>query len=332
MLDLGIVRPADEDHRHAREQRGAGHAACAQQADQRHAAQQGATPLACGGESGEGDHDDELRQEQHRLGQDQAAGVETGVVVGEDVARDHDVGVGDGQEGQQRECAVQGLAQHGSARVIAVGRLVAPVPAAPQEERSQAGRHEQRDRHRRHRGALGRADQHRDQPDQKPGHPEGRVEHAQLRPPALALEDSRLSADDGERVGRGGEQQRGVDALQPEQVPHQGGEHQQRRGEHQSAGSGDAQHLPFDLGDGLGGGRDPPGRRGLHGQLQHPDDEQHGHQAGHCAVLRGPEQACCQHLERVGRDVHDADRDSQPGAAAQECAEAAAGRWLRHGA
>ena len=49
---------------------------------------------SCGGRHRrEGDDHHELRQEQHRLGEDQAAGVEAGVVLVEHVAGDDDVGV-----------------------------------------------------------------------------------------------------------------------------------------------------------------------------------------------------------------------------------------------
>ena len=50
---------------------------------------------------GEGDDHDELGQEQHRLGQDQARGVDAGLVVVEGVAGHDDVGVRQREEGQQ---------------------------------------------------------------------------------------------------------------------------------------------------------------------------------------------------------------------------------------
>ena len=49
----------------------------------------------------ERDHHHELRQEQHRLGEDQAAGVQAGVVRVEDVAGDDDVDVGQREEREQ---------------------------------------------------------------------------------------------------------------------------------------------------------------------------------------------------------------------------------------
>ena len=104
VLHLGVVVAADEDHRDVGQQPRADGADQRRGPATRHeAADQGAAALAGRGHRGERDHHHELRQEQHRLGQDQAAGVEAGLVVVEHVAGDDDVGVREREERQQRQ-------------------------------------------------------------------------------------------------------------------------------------------------------------------------------------------------------------------------------------
>ena len=86
---------------------------------------------------GEGDHHDELREEQHHLGHDQAGRVEPRVVLVEHVARDDDVDAGQGEEDEQHLGVVRALHQHGAgARAPARPRRAYDARAAPTTRRA----------------------------------------------------------------------------------------------------------------------------------------------------------------------------------------------------
>ena len=112
VCDLGVLRR--RRRRPARapgsSQRASG-ADRAEHGDEGQAAEQRAAPLVAVDIDGNATHDHELRQEQHRLGEDQAAGVEAGVVLVEHVAGDDDVDVGEREEREQRLGVVERLAR-----------------------------------------------------------------------------------------------------------------------------------------------------------------------------------------------------------------------------
>ena len=63
------------------------------------------------GHVGEGDHHHELRQEEHGLGEDQPSGVQAADLFAEQAAGQDHVGVGQGEEGEQRVAVVHDLDQ-----------------------------------------------------------------------------------------------------------------------------------------------------------------------------------------------------------------------------
>ena len=91
------------EHRHAERHDPADEAHCGE------AQEQGAQTRLRDAHRREGEHHHELGQEQHRLDQDQSAGVETGLVPVQHVARDQDVDVGEREEREQRVGVVERL-------------------------------------------------------------------------------------------------------------------------------------------------------------------------------------------------------------------------------
>ena len=155
---------------------------------------------------GEGDHDHELRQEQHRLGEDQPAGVQAGVVLGR--ARC-------GRRSRRRWRARRRPAAPGSCGASRDDRprkpcvVVVPTPGSrSRRQRRSASRRPRPATHGAERDAEQRAGLVGRHADQRGAdhQPRGRrcehVEHGERAPPALALEDAGLAAHDRERHRR----------------------------------------------------------------------------------------------------------------------------------
>ena len=143
----------------------------ADDAERRHradAAQQGRAPGRLGRHRRERDHDHELGEEQHRLHQDQATGVQAGLVGVEHAAGDDHVGVGEGEEGQQGVRVARGLAEHRPAAVPAVRVRHVTRARVPQGQPADDRRREEPDRHTHHGPELGRAPQQQGDADHQP--------------------------------------------------------------------------------------------------------------------------------------------------------------------
>ena len=288
-------------------------------------------PLLRGRHRREGDDHDELRQEQHRLAQDQTPGVEAGHVLGKDHAGHQDVGVGEREEREQRMRVRRDLAQDPPTALDDGVPEAVRDPAWPhvaEGERTHEGRQPGADGDAEHRPEGGGEKEDRDGADDQPAQPDAQVHPAERAPALLALEDARLPADEGERHRGHADHQGGVPAGELEGPGDQRG---QREAQHAEGDRGPVRR-PHDAGLELLAprrlGHDLPGAGGLQPQGQHVDHEQQAHQAGDRAVLGGAEHAGRHDGEPVGGNVLDTHRDRDAGTAAQEAAQASGG--LRH--
>ena len=324
VLDLGVLRTADEDQGQLRQQRAREDTRGAQHQDQRQAADQGLAAFVSRRHRRERHHHHELRQEQHRLGEDQAAGVETGVVPVEDVAGDDHVGVDQAQERQQGLGVAEDLAHDRAGRVVLAD--AAGGPLASQGVDAQHHRDDRAQEDAEHRAELGRPPEDQGGADDQAGDAAGHVDHRDRPPAAFALEDAELTSRDRERDGGERDERRRGHVVEPEQPVDDRGQQQQAYADEGSRAVGQGEDLALDLGDVTRIGRDPAGGGGLDAELHHRDDEQHRHQRGEGAVVLRAEQPGGQRGEDVRREVHHRHRHGDAGAAVADARRALGGR------
>ncbi len=270
-----------------------------------------------GGHRGERHHDDELGKEQQALHEDQSARVEAGgVTVQDEPAQDH-VGVGQHEEREQGLRVGCDLTEDGAITVgpgvrgAAVGRRLAQgQPADHGRCREADGQPERSDR------LVGPPEQqHR---AQEAGDAHAEVEDREREPATLALEDAGLPADHGHRPGDQGEAGGRGHALEVEHRVEDRCQRQADEPQHPRRAVAHAHDCSLDLADVVRRRGDPPGAGRLDAQHQHTDDQAQSGHRGEPAVLARPQQAGGDQRRGVRRDVHDADRDGDGGAAGHQ--------------
>ena len=312
-LDLGILRAADEADRDPRQQPCGKGADGPEHGDQRQADHEGLAALAAGGHRWEGDDHHELRQEEHRLGEDESDGVEAGLVVGQDVAGDDDVDAAEGEEGEERLAVADALPEKRHPCVLGALRaratLVSQRPQADQHGRPEA------DADTDEAPDLSRPPRDERATDHEPGHAGGDVERAEGGPAALALQDAGEATHDRHRHGRDRDDQRRAEMVEAEHPLDDGAQDQQDEAEGGRGAVGHAQDGVLDLGHVLRLGGDPSRGGRLQAERADTDDEHQVEGGGEGAVPLGAEQAGREDHEAVGGDVHDRHRHRDAGAA-----------------
>ncbi len=179
------------------------------------AAQQGRAPGRLGRHRRERDHDHELRQEQHAFTRirppayrPDACGVE------HDAGEDH-VGVGEGEEGEQRVRVARGLAQdRRSSWCRRTMSGTCAVRGSPQGQPADDRRRGEPDRHAQHGpNSVGRQNSSSGA-DHQPRDTGREVDEGQGRPTSLALEDAGLATHDRHRHATSATQRRGRQAVE----------------------------------------------------------------------------------------------------------------------
>ena len=315
VLDGGVLLAADEDDRPAREHGDSSRHEQAYHPHRSEALQQRSEAGLRDAHRREGKHHDELGQEQHRLDQDQAAGVQAGLALVQRVAGHQDVDVGECEEGQQRIRVVDRLSPQRT-HVVFLGVLTgfARVPECePADDHGDV----RRDDHAEQRGELRRPPDDQDGAHDESGHPRCHVDQGEGEPPALALQDPRLGAHHRQRCRGEADERRRTETVEPDHLVDHRSQDQAQPPEAERRLDPDPQDELLDLVHVVGRGHDAPRGGRLQRERGHHDHEQQTHQGRQGAVVTRAEESGGEDGEEVGRDVHDAHRDRQASTSAQ---------------